>query len=194
MVFPRKTLLPWYFVTACFSCFFFFSFESFFRQVLFNMKSLLIVNSLFHKNYAIFLMRFFKNVTLCAFIPCSFQVYTGREQGQDLGLAHRVVKDLAAPYHHTNIRVYMDFYTGVPLLRDLASLGIAACGTVRPNRKLLPSELLPKRIRREKHEFRPAQGFGKTLKQSMSRPISMTQWILALSTGGQPDVWGLARH
>ena len=67
-------------------------------------------------------------------------MYTGREQGQELGLAHIVVKDLVAPYHHTNIRVYMDnFYTGVPVLRDLASLGIAACGTARPNRKHLPS-------------------------------------------------------
>ena len=91
-------------------------------------------------------------------ISCSFQVYTGREQGQELGLAHRVVKDLVAPYHHTNIRVYMDnFYTSEPLLRDLASLGIAACGTVRLNRKHLPSELLPKKLKLEKHEFRTAQ-------------------------------------
>ena len=77
-------------------------------------------------------------------------MYTGREQGQ--------VLDLVAPYHHTNIRVYMDnFYTGVPVLRDLVSLGIAACGTARPNRKHLPFWLLPKKIKLEKHEFQTAQ-------------------------------------
>ena len=79
------------------------------------------------------------------FIPLfySFQVYTGREAGQEQGLAHRVVKDLVALFHHTCMKVCMDnFYTGVPLLRDLSALGLGACGTVRSNRKFLPADLL----------------------------------------------------
>ncbi|KAK3717925.1 hypothetical protein RRG08_009352 [Elysia crispata] len=50
--------------------------------------------------------------------PINFQVYTRREAGQEQSLAHRVVKDLVAPLHHTGMHVYMDnFYTGVPLFR-----------------------------------------------------------------------------
>ena len=87
----------------------------------------------------------------------SFQVYTGREAGQEL------VKDLVAPYHHTGMRVYMDnFYTGVPLLCELATLGIGGCGTVRANRKFLPTELLPKRVRLDKHQHQSAQAENMT--------------------------------
>ncbi|KAK3748585.1 hypothetical protein RRG08_011667 [Elysia crispata] len=87
----------------------------------------------------------------------NFQVYTGREAGQEL------VKDLVAPYHHTGMRVYMDnFYTGVPLLCELATLGIGGCGTVRANRKFLPTELLPKRVRLDKHQHQSAQAENMT--------------------------------
>ncbi|GFR84874.1 PiggyBac transposable element-derived protein 4-like [Elysia marginata] len=90
----------------------------------------------------------------------SFQVYTGIEAGQaaEHGLAHRVVKDLVAPYHGSGMRVFMDnFYTGVPLLRELAFLGIGACSMVQSNCKLLPPTLLPKRVQLEKHQYRTAQ-------------------------------------
>ncbi|GFS14000.1 PiggyBac transposable element-derived protein 4-like [Elysia marginata] len=50
-----------------------------------------------------------------------------------------------------------NFYTGVPVLRELAFLGIGACGTVRSNRKLLPPTLLPKRVQSEKHHYHTAQ-------------------------------------
>ncbi|KAK3757312.1 hypothetical protein RRG08_066208 [Elysia crispata] len=47
------------------------------------------------------------------------------------GYMSKVVKDLVAPYHHTGMPVYMDnFYTGVPLLREMAILVIGGCGTV----------------------------------------------------------------
>ncbi|GFO38733.1 PiggyBac transposable element-derived protein 4-like [Plakobranchus ocellatus] len=88
----------------------------------------------------------------------SFQIYSGKEAGQEQGLAHHVVKDLLVPYHHSNIRVAMDnFYTSVPLLCDLHHSGICAAGTVRSNRKFLPKDLLPKTVRLEKHQFHVAQ-------------------------------------
>ena len=84
--------------------------------------------------------------------------FTPGEKLRELGLAHRVVKDLVAPYHLTGMRVYMDnFYTGVPLLRELATLRIGGCGTVRANRKFLPTELLPKRVRLDKRQHQSAQ-------------------------------------
>ena len=88
----------------------------------------------------------------------SFQIYTGRENGQEQGFAHRNVTDLLRPYRDTNIRVSMDnFYTGVPLLRELYNQGICAAGTIRPNRKHLPKDLLPKSSPLEKHNYRVAQ-------------------------------------
>ncbi|KAK3744285.1 hypothetical protein RRG08_030371 [Elysia crispata] len=87
-----------------------------------------------------------------------FQVYTGREAGQEQRLAHGVVKDLMAPFHHTGMRVYMDnFYTGAPLLRDLSALGVEACGTVRSNRNFMPADLLPKKVQLQKHQYKTTQ-------------------------------------
>ncbi|GFO49478.1 PiggyBac transposable element-derived protein 4-like [Plakobranchus ocellatus] len=50
-----------------------------------------------------------------------------------------------------------NFYTSVPLLRDLHHSGICAAGTVRSNRKCLPNDLLPKAVWLEKHQFHVAQ-------------------------------------
>ena len=74
-----------------------------------------------------------------------FQVYTGKEAGQEKGLTHRVVTDLTEHLHNTYIHIYMDnFYTSVPLLEELLANGMYGCGTVRANRKGLPTRLLPK--------------------------------------------------
>ncbi|KAK3797649.1 hypothetical protein RRG08_054673 [Elysia crispata] len=87
------------------------------------------------------------------FVPQEQLQYTRRETGQEQGLAHRVVKDLVEPFHHTGMRVYMgNFCTGVPLLRDLE-----VCGMVRSNRKFLPADLLPKKVQLQKHEYKTAQ-------------------------------------
>ncbi|KAK3754185.1 hypothetical protein RRG08_028152 [Elysia crispata] len=87
------------------------------------------------------------------FVPQEQLQCTRREAGQEQGLAHRVVKDLVEPFHHTGMRVYMgNFCTGVPLLRDLE-----VCGMVRSNRKFLPADLLPKKVQLQKHEYKTAQ-------------------------------------
>ena len=39
-----------------------------------------------------------------------FQVYTGREGGQEKGLTHRVVMDLTQHLHGTFCKVFMDNY------------------------------------------------------------------------------------
>ena len=87
-----------------------------------------------------------------------FQVYCGKEEGQEKGLTHRVVTDLVGHLQNTNICVYMDnFYTSAPLLQELLMRGINACGTVRSNRKGLPVNLLPKNNRLQKHQYSLAQ-------------------------------------
>lgn len=89
----------------------------------------------------------------------NFQVYTGREETQEKGLAHHVVMDLAAPYFGTHLSIFMDnFYSGVDLFLDMKSHGLDACGTIRANRKGLPkNEMLTRQASLGKHQFRVAQ-------------------------------------
>ena len=87
-----------------------------------------------------------------------FQIYTGKEGVQEKRLSHRVVTDLMKNMQDQNICVYMDnFYTGIELLKELKIRGIYACGIVRANRKGLPTELLPKKLKLARHEYRVAQ-------------------------------------
>ena len=88
-----------------------------------------------------------------------FQVYTGREPGgQERGLTHRVVTDLVDHLYGQYTQVYFDnFYTSTDLLSYLKVRQMYACGTVRSNRKNLPTALLPKNVKLQKHEYKVAQ-------------------------------------
>ncbi|KAK2182827.1 hypothetical protein NP493_334g00007 [Ridgeia piscesae] len=88
-----------------------------------------------------------------------FQVYTGRAPGgQERGLTHRVVTDLVDHLYGQYTQVYFDnFYTSPDLLTYLHAWQVYACGTVRANRKNLPTALLPKNVNLKQHEFKVAQ-------------------------------------
>lgn len=70
-----------------------------------------------------------------------FQVYTGKcENSVELGLGARVVLDLCEGLEHKNHVVYMDnFFSSNILYEQLLEKNIYACGTVRFNRKYLPT-------------------------------------------------------
>ena len=69
-----------------------------------------------------------------------FEVYTGASDGVQHGLGYTVVMRLMAPYIGLWHRLYVDnFYTSPLLFRDLHKAKILACGTVRSNRRGLPS-------------------------------------------------------
>lgn len=70
-----------------------------------------------------------------------FQVYTGKcENSVVLGLGARVVLDLCEGLEHKNHVVYMDnFFSSNILYEQLLEKNIYACGTVRFNRKYLPT-------------------------------------------------------
>ena len=75
----------------------------------------------------------------CAYVY-DLQVYLGKQGNTEHGLAHRVVTDLCllnlGPNNHV---VYMDnFFTGIPLIRQLENAGIYSVGTIRNNRSLYP--------------------------------------------------------
>ena len=87
-----------------------------------------------------------------------FQVYTGRApEGQGRGLTFRVVTDLVDQLYGQYAQVYFDnFYTRTDLLTYLHARQVYACGTVRSNRKNLPTALLPKNVL-QRHDFKVAQ-------------------------------------
>ena len=66
-----------------------------------------------------------------------YQIYTGKlDQGQEHGLAHRVVFDLAENYLDKGHRIYFDiFYSTVKLSQDLENRQTYACGTIRSDRE-----------------------------------------------------------
>ncbi|XP_023019185.2 piggyBac transposable element-derived protein 4 [Leptinotarsa decemlineata] len=71
-----------------------------------------------------------------------FQVYTGKYDGVQESLGSRVVKDLTRPLVGKYHKVYFDnFFTTIPLLRDLLKENIYACGTIRKNRKEEPKDI-----------------------------------------------------
>ena len=87
-----------------------------------------------------------------------FQVYTGREGAQEKGLTHRVVTDLLYHFQNRSICVFMDyFYSSPSLFLELWMRGVNACGTVRSNRKGLPTALLPKNNKSDNHQYKVAQ-------------------------------------
>lgn len=79
----------------------------------------------------------------CCGYLLQFQVYTGKDAEQSVGLAHRVVTDLVCPiYSNANFVVFMDnFFSSLPLFEELQQDGIFACGTYRSNRAGFPKEL-----------------------------------------------------
>lgn len=78
------------------------------------------------------------------------QVYLGKQGNTEHGLAHRVVTDLCllnlGPNNHV---VYMDnFFTGIPLIRQLENAGIYSVGTIRSNRYQYPACLKDKKMQK----------------------------------------------
>jgi hypothetical protein len=78
-----------------------------------------------------------------------FDLYAGKSDEQtEHGHTHKTVMGFASDYANKNYTLYMDsFFTSTQLLRDLARLHIAVCGSVRLNRKgMPPNSQLNKRV------------------------------------------------
>lgn len=75
------------------------------------------------------------------YVP-AFDVYTGASDTVEHGLAYSVVMNLIDPYLHFGYRLYVDnYYTSPRLFVDLCKKKTFACGTVRTNRRGLPSDV-----------------------------------------------------
>lgn len=77
---------------------------------------------------------------------CDFDIYTGRHRdGIQKGLGYSVVTRLCRGIEGKWYNIYFDnFFTSYPLLEDLYSKKILACGTVRQGRREFPAVLFDK--------------------------------------------------
>jgi len=88
---------------------------------------------------------------------CEFQVYTGKIADlAEKRLGERVIMDLTRQIVSKNYQVYFDnYFTSVDLMIELKNKNVLACGTVRRDRKGLPTkQMADKNMKREDYEFR----------------------------------------
>lgn len=80
-----------------------------------------------------------------------FQIYTGKVNGNaEKQLGPRVIKDLTRSLVGKNYFVYFDnFFTSLPLLRELKKDNINATGTIRKGRKGIPGDLKPEKTMKQ---------------------------------------------
>lgn len=76
-----------------------------------------------------------------------FDVYQGKfetvpDNLKSFGLGERVVLQLVDHLQYKDHEVYIDnYFTSIPLLDQLKRDGIRGCGTIKSNRKFIPTNL-----------------------------------------------------
>lgn len=71
--------------------------------------------------------------------------YTGKDEQRELSLGEHVVTKLMEPYFHTGLTVTTDnYFTSLRVMRTLLEKDITMVGTVRQNRREIPTEMLLK--------------------------------------------------
>ena len=77
---------------------------------------------------------------------------------------------------HKGHNIYFDnFYTTLPLCKQLYHLGFSCCGTVRSNRKGIPQDFQQKKLKRGETCFNDGEVLG--LKWMDKRPVAMLSTI-----------------
>ena len=114
-----------------------------------------------------------------------FEVYLGRQEGGYVfGLGHFVVTRLTDDLHNSYRQIYMDnFFTSVKLAIDLLKRGLYCCGTMRPQRRGFPAELMQSRLTR-------GQSAVKQRGNLMALVWKDRRNIAFISTCSQPDEFG----
>jgi len=84
-----------------------------------------------------------------------FQIYTGKlDEGQEHGLAYRVVFDLMEDYLDKNHHLFFDnFYSTVKLFQDLEDRATYSCGTIRSDRGRFPDSFKNAKLQRGESKF-----------------------------------------
>lgn len=88
-----------------------------------------------------------------------FDIYTGKATSttdeNTGGLGYRVVMELCRNVQPYTLMAFDNFFTSLPLLEMLHSKDIYSVGTVRVNRKGLPTEITAKRSKRDPMSLKP---------------------------------------
>jgi hypothetical protein len=72
----------------------------------------------------------------------NWAIYEGAVEGGEVGLTKRVVLELTEPFYGTGAMVFMDNYFSSPeLYKELATVQLGACGTLRSNRTGTPDAI-----------------------------------------------------
>lgn len=85
-----------------------------------------------------------------------FEIYTGKKgELVEKRLGERVVLDLTSDFGGKNHKVFFDnFFTSYNLILELKKKSINSCGTVRQNRKFLPTTIKPdKQLKRGEYDW-----------------------------------------
>ncbi|KAB0800404.1 hypothetical protein PPYR_06144 [Photinus pyralis] len=84
-----------------------------------------------------------------------FSVYEGKKESDEEGpLGEKTVLELTKPFENKNYCIYFDnFFTSFTLLLKLLDRKLYGCGTMRPNRKNFPKDLLVSDKDLEQGEF-----------------------------------------
>lgn len=73
--------------------------------------------------------------------PLNGQIYTGKiGETRDVNQGERIVKDLVAPYKNTGRNVTGQFFTTLPLVKELITWKLSVVGTLKKNKRYLPNE------------------------------------------------------
>ena len=79
----------------------------------------------------------------------NWNIYTGKKQNIEHGLAYKTVLDISAPVLNKGHHIYMDnFFSSPTLFTELANRGTGACGTLRPNRVGTPPEIKAAKLKK----------------------------------------------
>lgn len=78
--------------------------------------------------------------------PLTGQIYTGKPVGgsRDINQGRRIVNDLCSQFKNTGRTITCDnFFTSIPLAKDLLDMNLAVIGTLKKNKPEVPIEFLP---------------------------------------------------
>ena len=92
-----------------------------------------------------------------------FDVYVRNDingnKRKEYGLGGDVVVRITDHLENMNHRIYFDnFFSSIPLCEYLQAHGILACGTIRSNRKDVPTLVADKQMKRGEFDFRSTSG------------------------------------
>ena len=98
---------------------------------------------------------------------CELHIYLGKRSSQPSknGLGYGVVRRPSQHVENEHYCLFLDnYFTSIPLMKDLQENGLCACGTVRNNRKCYPPTLKrPVKIMRGEHKTRQESGSNLTV-------------------------------